>query len=152
MAAVHPGGAQACGARRFNVEKWIIADVEDVSRLQAQVARKMLEAAGMWFRGADLPRVQRDAEELREPDQLQICIAVAERRNRIARTQSLERGLNISVGLQLVARREEYLEGALRHVFSVPAFARVRRQCGEAQVGEVVGIVRLEAGEPLACG
>src|SRR5579863_3126582 len=55
LAAVYPGGAQARGARRRDIEQRIIAHIENVPRLEVEVARELLEAAGMRFRGTDLP-------------------------------------------------------------------------------------------------
>jgi len=151
-ATVHPGGAQPRGARGRDNEARIIADVEDRARLESQTARQVLEAAGMRLGDADLARVQRNAEAWRQTDQLQIRVPIAERRQRIARAQTLERGLNVGLGLELVARGEEHLEGALGHRFLVAAFARVRRERADAQIGEVVRVVRLGSGEPLARG
>src|SRR5579863_6176942 len=110
----------------------------------------MLEAARMRFRDTDLTRVQRDAEERCKSDPAEVCIPVAEGGQRVTRAQALKRGLNVCVWLQRVASGKEYLEGAMGHLFIVATVASMLGQRGDAQIREVMGIVRLAAGEPLA--
>ena len=149
-AAVHPCAAAPGGARGLDVEPRIVPDVDDVARGELKLAREPLEAAAVGLAGADLARIERHRERRVEPDAREVGVAVAEGGERVGAPEARERRAHVGQDLHLVPRGEEHLEGARGDVFLVAALARVLLERGEAQVGDVVRVVRLGARQLLA--
>ena len=76
--AVHPCRLQARGARRLHVQFRIIADVHQLRGRDRQILRQALEAARVGLCRAHLACIERQHEQVVEPDAGEVGVAVAE--------------------------------------------------------------------------
>jgi glutathione S-transferase len=139
---IHPTGAQSGGARRFDIQQGIIAHVNDLSRLELQISNQPVKATAVRLGGTNTSRVQRYAEQVGQPYPAEIGVAIAERGERNAGSQSLQTRANIGEQIELVARGNENLERLIGNTRLVTTFARVLRKRSNSQVGHVVRVVR----------
>ena len=141
--AIHPGGGQSSRAAGFNIQQWIVTDVDDFVRLEPEGLHQPLETTPIRLGGTDAARIQRDAEEVRDADPVEIRIAVAERRKRKAGAQARQSRTHIGIQIELVALRNENLESLLGNALVIATLARMLRKRSNSQIGEVVSVVRL---------